>query len=993
MPQKKAAKAPNQRDTRHDTGLAAPGRPVRKQRSNGQLGAAANVNGKPQTTTPVSPPPLPTTGLNQGFNFPRQKEGPSPSEPASQPAGREHAGSAGPEKERTSSDASLDEVGPLGEVMDNMHDLASTPHVEAQASAQKTVVSQTIGTLDKFATILSYYPLRDAISILILLLSLPPTLGLVVQTLFATLTFVPPSSGISLSTLPSVRELFNASNFGAPALATILIVDMIFYVCYLPLWTPLQGMFLDLSQAVMAVSLSGAASASTTSTYSITLCSLIVCVVHVLRYKAIHLTAFEYARSVLHKWDLVIPLDVTASSSTFGSPWPNHGWTNTMFRTLLGIHIVSQGVTTCIRRYLSKANEQSSKVPTLARSDTDAGPTADAWVRASGGYDSTHNPALAGSTDSRPPGLPSAHRDSRIRESSTKKKRKQANQVRSHQPLWAAIASTKVTFVKEMEQRDAADDAREASAMESETPPTFASTITATDYLWICEVRDTGIVFRVELSPQAASENADRLEEGIVASAGIDKTKPFFVRVNGAAWSSTRILPVPAAEGEATKPTERFDGEIFGLAPLSSYHCEIVAMANQEALCSASLITQQTPSTEQASSTTAQPQHQALRPSSPISTLKQSIQSAETKLGEARNKARKSKKDLRAVNTDIKKENSNSRSKLDSSGGQDERQERRKMQLQQHLHQAEEATADFKNEIEAFGAIPEHELAKADARRRSWQAAKGAMSGAKKDAEAAQGDENRELTALKNEITAIESKHEKLQTRRAQRSRDLEKLVTQQNADLTVRQQHDFERAQELQARAEHERQMQFHISQMESETAQLSFKASEALNQVQTAHGWASSQPPPYPGYSSPGTPENTFPAPNGTLSPQANGFPPFNAQSFNSPFHSQRPSLNQAPRGRSSSMLSSYSGFTEPDDEDASYEFEARQQQEWLLQANATAGAAQTDTYPRKESDGSGNCEHTHDGSAGSSSPRPDAKPFVPSAAAPVFAGPRIR
>lgn len=870
--------------------------------------------------------------------------------------------------------------------MDNMHDLTSTPHVEAQATAHKTIASQTMGTLDKFATILSYYPLRDAISILILLLSLPPTLGLIVQTLFATLTFVPPSSGISLSTLPSLRELFNASNFGAPALATILIVDMLFYVCYLPLWTPLQGMFLDLSQAVMAISLSGAASASTTSTYSITLCSLIVCVVHVLRYRAIHLTAFEYVRSVMQKWDLVMPLDINIPSSVFGSPWPHPGWPNTMFRTLLGIHIVSQGVTTCIRRYLSKANEQSSKVPTLTRLDTDSGPTADAWLRASGGYDSSHSTATGTCTDGRSPGLPSAHRDSRVRESNTKKKRKQANQVRSHQPLWAAIASTKVTFVKEMEQRDAADDAREATAMETDVPPTFASTVTATDCIWVCEVRDTGIVFRVELSPQAVAENADKLEEGIVVSAGIDKTKPFFVRVNGAAWSSTRILRVPNAEGEAAKPTERFDGEIFGLAPLSSYHCEVVTMANHEVLCSASLITQQTPSAEQAASTTTQPQHQALRPSSPVSTLKQSIQSAEAKLGEARNKARKSKKDLRAVNTDIKKENSSARSKLDSSGGQDERQERRKMQLQQHLHQAEEATADFKTEINAFGAIPEPELAQADARRRSWQAAKDAMAGAKKDTESVQADENRELTGMKNDIAAVESKREKLQSRRTQRGKDLEKLVTQQHADLTVRQQHDFDRARQMQDRADQESRLQFHITQMETEAAQLSFKASEALHQVQSAHGWQSAQPPPYPGYSSPPTPENAFSSSNGAVSPHANGFPAFNPQAFQSPFHSQRPSLNQAPRGRSSSMLSSYSGFTEPDEEDEQYAFEARQQQEWLQQANATAGAQQPDDngYPRKESEGSGKDDsHTHDSSTGSSSPRPDAKPFVPGAA----------
>ncbi|KAK5126372.1 hypothetical protein LTR85_010608 [Meristemomyces frigidus] len=974
MPPRKSTKndAPNKRDTRHERGLATP---TTKKHANGQPNG--QPNGKPLSSVP--PPALPTTGLNQGFRFPRAPDTtPSPADAATHTDAQDHvAEPEGKERDRTASETSIEEVGPCADMADSANEPASSaaPSVEAQSAASKPSPPHAAGTVSAVSTILAYYPLRDAISILILLLSLPPTLVLVIQTLFASLTFVPPTAGISISTWPNIREMFNASNLGYPALATILIVDLIFWVCWLPLWKPAQNILLDLSQAVVAVSLSGAAASTGGPTYSIATCTLVVCVVHVLRFRAIHLTALDYLRSVIHKTGIGIPLDVPHFASSFLSlPPVERGWIFTVIRTILGIHIVSQGVTTCIRRSLVKANERDQLLPAITKSDPEAAIGSEPSSRSSTGPpDGPQQPHTASSTDGRPPGPSPSQREVKVRESSSKKKKKQANQVRSQQPFWAAIASTKVTFVKEMEQRDAADDEREAAAMDTNTKPTFASTMNPTnDRIWILEVRDTEIFFSVDLSPDSAAQSVERMEEGLSLGAGIDKSKPFYVRVNGAAWSSTRIMS--SATGDEADGKPRFDGEIFGLAPRSSYHCEIVGIATGTVLCSVSLITQSAPSAEQSASAPSQPTHPALRPSSPITTLKQSIQSAEAKLNETRNRTRKSKKDQRGVHSDIRKEINMLKSKLESSGGLDDKQERRLQQISQHKNQADEATVELKSQIEAFGEIPAVELAESEAKHRNWQAARDAKRAADKDHEHSKSEADRELSTLKSEIALTEAKHEKLLSRRAQRTRDLEVLLSRQQADMSAKEKRDLERSQMMQSRHDEEAQLRFHINNMETEANSYQAKAHEAYQQLGALQSWNTVSST----YSSPPTPEGALPHTNGSLSPQTNGFPTFGSQSFQSPFHSAQPSMSNAhvPRGRSSSMLSQYSGFTDNGDD---YIFPPPQHQHtWPMQPSANAGAAMTEDRKESESGGSGSLTN---GSTGSNSPRPDAKVFVPS------------
>jgi hypothetical protein len=913
----------------------------------------------------------------------------------------------------------MEDEGPHGETVDAVHEQVST---ESQlAAVDKHAPPHASTAFSTVSTILAYYPLRDAIAILILLLSLPPTLVLVIQTLFASLTFVPPTAGLSISSLPNVKEMFNSSNFGYPALATILLVDICIWAFWSVLWKPSQAIFLDLSQAVIAVSLSGAAASTDGPTYSIATCAIIVCVVHVLRYQAIHLTAYDYLRSVLHKMDVKLPLDAPSFAPSYlSTPTFDRGMAFNILRTILGIHIVSQGVTTCVRRTLAnaKANEKDNNLPAIIRTDTEAAAGVDQSSRTGTVSAETSQPQPnTSNSDSRLPGQPLAHRDGKPRESNTKKKRKQANQVRSQQPLWAAIASTKVTFVKEMEQRDAADDAREVAAMENNTTSPFMSTTnTLTDRVWICEVRDTEIYFAVELTSEAAAESVDEKDSSVTA--GIDRSKPFFIRVNGAVWSSARIMP---SEDSKSALSHRYTGEVFGLAPLSSYLCEIVSITTHRVLCCVSLITQPAPTAEQAAAAPAPSPHQTLRPSSPITTLKQSIQSAEAKLNETRNRTKKTKKDQRAAHADVKREINSLKSKLESSFGLDDKQEKRLNQITLHKHQAEEATAELTAQIDALGEIPSDELAASQAERRTWQAALDAKKAANSEYEAAKAEQDREVSALRAEISASESKKEKLAARNAQRAQELEKLAAKQQADLTARQKREQDHAHAVATREYQAEQYRQQLMSMESEIQSYTQKAHEAYNASATLSGWPTNPPP---SYSSPPTPEGMLSSanqPNGQTSSATNGFPalaPFSqAHPFlpGNPFTSSQNALHMhsnstgappAHRGRSSSMLSQVSGFTDSSGDEfhfasaghsANNHMVHQNHAHWTMpqaQAGAAAPSSSNTMSPvadRKASDGDG-AEGSANGSGsggaslmngstnGSNSPRPDAKPFVP-------------
>jgi hypothetical protein len=167
-----------------------------------------------------------------------------------------------------------------------------------------------------------------------------------------------------------------------------------------------------------------------------------------------------------------------------------------------------------------------------------------------------------------------------------KKSKKQATQVRVQQPFWAALASTKVTVAKEYEQSLASLDAQEAQAVDLSDlgDINFAN---SSNRVWVLEVGSMDVSFGVSLVFNQSDEDDEKESE----------PKSWFVRVNGASWHSikSKLVERSVVGGDVL---ETWEARIYGLTPLSSYHCEVVMDTDYGVIFDTSLITQPAPSTE-----------------------------------------------------------------------------------------------------------------------------------------------------------------------------------------------------------------------------------------------------------------------------------------------------------------------------------------------------------------------------------------------------------
>jgi ubiquitination network signaling protein AcrB len=465
-----------------------------------------------------------------------------------------------------------------------LEDTSAGRSVEMSRKASLTGITDS---LTLAATILKSCPLRDVIAILIILLQLPPTFLTIVHALYTLLTFVPPTMG--LATLPTLHEIIHGSG-GTPSLGTILVVDIIILLMWLVLWEPAQNFVLDLSQAVIAVSLGGAAAGKNGTTNGFLVCAFIVLAQHLNRHNQVRYYGHHLLWACLSRISFGRMHTFTQPEVDTNLSWTPRGWINRGF----AIHIFTQGLVRWIRRSLSH-RDPPSKPPATSSRDPETGLSSQPQRSNSVGAESNPDTTSSASTDGRPPGQPPASNTGKEKDSSSKKKRKQANLVRSLQPFWAALASTKVTVLKEMEQAQISPDAVEADA--TDVNHIGNANTKDTSLVWISEVLPTEIRFQATalhaLKQRHVTDSLD-LEN---ANEGVNKARPFYIRLNGANWSSARIRPAAESNGHSGEAVNNWTGEIFGLTPLSSYYCEFIRCSNDVLISATSIITSPPPPT------------------------------------------------------------------------------------------------------------------------------------------------------------------------------------------------------------------------------------------------------------------------------------------------------------------------------------------------------------------------------------------------------------
>lgn len=461
----------------------------------------------------------------------------------------------------------------------------------AYPGAAKSAVAPNANVFTIAATIIKTCPLQDVITILIVLLQLPPAFITAVNLLYALLTFIPSSTNASLSSLPSLNDMFLGSG-GTPSIYAIVGADLVMLILWSLLWAPAQHFALDLAQAVIAISLGGAAAGRGGTLGTMLWCLVVITFMHLFRLKSLRQQGLSSA------WLDLIRGGVWSSND---QPQPRPAaalrQSPSSIRSGLAIHILAQGLVRIIRRWLFR-REASQTIQPRKKNDPEAAPSIPTQRSNSTTGDSGPDVGSGASTDGRHPGPSPAARDGKEKALSARKKKRQATHVRSQQPFWAALASTKVSVLKEMEQTQATLDALEADAKDANHVGN-ANFIVDEDRIWISDVGATEISFGACLIRRDPEH--EREEEQVTChSAGIDKSKPFYVRINGADWSSTRIRELRSNLPDDELPgREMWVGEIFGLSAVSNYHCEFVQVMDDVVIYSTSLITQQAPCDEQ----------------------------------------------------------------------------------------------------------------------------------------------------------------------------------------------------------------------------------------------------------------------------------------------------------------------------------------------------------------------------------------------------------
>jgi hypothetical protein len=638
---------------------------------------------------------------------------------------------------------------------------------------------------------------------------------------------------------------------------------------------------------VIALTLGGGASGREAGVKSVLFCFLAIGVSQFTRNGSIKQTGLRAIISsssgLLASPDPDDPLEPNSQSSN-----KKHG----LVRSILAIHILTQGVVRYIRDWYVRREKRDS---TASIGDPEAGKAAvDA---ANDSTASTQTPDTDSSTS-----LPVSNT------ATTKKKKKQSAQVRIQQPLWAALASTKIVMVKEYETSHTAAESAGTNATDinnlGDAP--FHS---EADRIWISYVGSDEVCFSTSFFPaHTAPEN----EEKSTDVSGADEKKPFFVRVNQTDWHATRINATTDPDQPPGQDI-RWSGEIFGLAPLSNYECDFISTVDNSVLFSTSVRTLRSPTTDSTAGLSPNPQG---RPNSPITTLRTSIASAKVKLDDEKTKQKGQRKDQRAKLSSARKDIDKLSTSIANAGGSDDRQKNKIIQNNHQARQADEACTALDAQIAELRNIPSDDTSRHSSSHSEFKAQRKLHKHKQEEFNAAKLATEEEVQALKEEIASLQQKHERYESRIAALNERRDRITDANAKGLDEVQRKDRERQAK---REERNKITAFYTSRLQllqdniaqGNAALTSLTAAiEAVQQAMYAD--------------SPSTSSQNLSAPFGDTIPENSGLPPYTWNSPSAGLYatsgyvpmlglSSTPQVHRTTRGRSSSMLSNVSGFTQ--------------------------------------------------------------------------------
>ena len=476
------------------------------------------------------------------------------------------------------------------------------------------------------------------------------------------------------------------------------------------------------------------------------------------------------------------------SDSDFGETPGQH---RQKFAALFAIHILSQALISFVRKRVTSTQAGSNATKSGKRIDND-------WISYFNttsmvvGSDSAPTSANCHMRHENQPVPTIGLRDGKEKGLTAKKRRRQANSVRSRQPFWAALASTKVHVMREVEH--------------SRGLPTVTNTQNGTfdnpqqDTVWITNVDPSSIQFEATFTPAMPGDHEIRAP---------DPSKAFYIRINGARWQSVLIDPLQSTLPDGVP--QQFTGEISGLAPNCTYTCSFNSWSKDLEFASVMVKTPALEDSDVPASLAPTTGHQSTRPSSPTTTLKNSISSAEAKLAEARKRLQHLKKSHRSSVSKVEREVDTLSTRL-KSGADDLKLRQKLWQTQRNMQQNEDAV---KSASDTLGTVPEDEDEGHAQRKESYQHQKALLLEASETLAKAKSEADNDLSCINGELSTIGSRKERILTRQA-RLNEQHDRITQANAQgLNEKERREADSIRREADSLRREGEMQTHISHM----------------------------------------------------------------------------------------------------------------------------------------------------------------------------------
>ncbi|RMZ87037.1 hypothetical protein DV736_g5740, partial [Chaetothyriales sp. CBS 134916] len=879
-----------QHNNRHENGLVGPGKRVTKQKSNGHL------NGNPKASVP-SQSSLPQGLQSQLVNGSRPEAQPSTSAESSADC---PAGSVVPPALETQASESSYEANTAEENAKRL-EAANRSIMTAQRRSDthlaKPKASPDISALHIATTILKSRPAADTAALLIVLLSLPSMLLTIVQILFAALTLMPGAGFSPFSSLWSLFDLFHGSP-GVPSISVMAWVDIILFFAWLILWNWAQHFALDLAQIHIAITLGNGSQGKSNSANGF--CFIIVLLLHTIRSRAVRHFAMQHfiptsflSATQLGQYVQYLPKDIEFGD-TPGPP--------SRLKSLFAIHIIGQALITLVRKYVASTqatvNTKSRKRSTVDLST--AGAIEPSASEAGG-------PAASSGVDFPPPPT-SSLRDGKEKGISAKKRRRQANHVKSRQPFWAALASTKVHVLREVEHN---------KGLPNVPSNQDGSVDNSQDQVWVTNVGPSSIHFEAAFTKPEPGDPESMLPAG---------SKPFYVTINGARWHSVSIEPNrKPCSGE---PPSQWIGEISGLAPDCPYTCSFICTDDDSEFA---MVTVKAPALEDRDAPAVMapiPSRQSTRPSSPTTTLKNSISAASDKLNEARKRLAQQKKQHKMAHNKVDRELDSLNGRL-KSGGDDNKLRQKLLQTERNMRQTEDSTNTIKEALETLETVPEDEAIEHTSRKKAYEEQRALLAQANEALSKAKLEADNDMSCVTNELSTITSRKDRLIGRHAKLGEQYDRITQANIQGLNERERREAEsNARESEYRRR-EADLQTAIASLRVDIRRASSEATDLWQRIELLEKQLFPEGQKVTHASGPLTPEGELP---GTR-PQVQSGRPLAFGSFNavpttlgpdpqaSPFLAYANTLTDGARrprsdtNRSLGALSSYSDFDDAD------------------------------------------------------------------------------